>query len=89
MTEKNVELPQTNAAIAGLSEALDKLNEVLSAKKEQLSAKDAKAKSQLKTSETNLALLKNTSEKIITNINAVMSRLDKVLENDVSSNDNN
>lgn len=89
MTEKNVELPQTNAAIAGLSDALDQLNEVLSVKAEQLSAAKIKNEAQLKNSETNLELLKNASEKIITNINAVMSRLDKVLENDVSSNDNN
>lgn len=89
MTEKNVELPQTNAAIAGLSEALDQLNEVLSVKAEQLSAAKIKNEAQLKNSEANLELLKNASEKIITNINAVMSRLDKVLENDVSSNDNN
>lgn len=89
MTEKNVELPQTNAAIAGLSEALDQLNDVLSVKAEQLSAAKIKNEAQLKNSETNLELLKNASEKIITNINAVMSRLDKVLENDVSSNDNN
>lgn len=38
MTEKNAELPQTSAAIAGLSDALSRLNSAIGSKKDELAA---------------------------------------------------
>ena len=89
MTEKNAELPQKSAAIAGLSDALARLNSAIGSKKDELARKEKRYGAELKDSEARLELLKASSRKIIDNINTVMTRLDKVLENDGTSNDNN
>ena len=89
MTEKNTDLPETSAALAGLSSALQNLSLVLSSKKTELTQREEKHNDALKDSETRLDILKQSSQKIINNIDAVMSRLDKVLENDGASNRNN
>ena len=89
MTEKNAELPQTSAAIAGLSDALARLNSAIGSKKDEMARKEKRYGAELKDSEARLELLKASSRKIIDNINTVMTRLDKVLENDGTSNDNN
>ena len=89
MTEKNAELPQTSAAIAVLSDALARLNSAIGSKKDELARKEKRYGAELKDSEARLELLKASSRKIIDNINTVMTRLDKVLENDGTSNDNN
>ena len=57
--------------------------------KDELARKEKRYGAELKDSEARLELLKASSRKIIDNINTVMTRLDKVLENDGTSNDNN
>lgn len=89
MNEKNTDLPQTNAALAGLSAALQNLSSVTGSKKAELSLREKKHSEELKDSESRLEILKEASQKIINNIDAVMARLDKVLENDGASNSNN
>lgn len=89
MNEKNTDLPQTNAALAGLSAALQNLSSVTGSKKTELSLREKKHSEELKDSESRLEILKEASQKIISNIDAVMARLDKVLENDGASNSNN
>lgn len=89
MTEKNTDLPQTHAALAGLSSALQNLSLVLESKKTELAQREKKNGEALKDKEARLNILKESSQKIIHNIDAVMSRLDKVLENDGASNHNN
>lgn len=89
MTEKNTDLPQTHAALAGLSSALQNLRLVLDSKKAELAQREKKNGEALKNSENRLDILKESSQKIIHNIDTVMSRLDKVLENDGASNRNN
>ena len=61
----------------------------IGSKKDELARKEKRYGAELKDSEARLELLKASSRKIIDNINTVMTRLDKVLENDGTSNDNN
>lgn len=89
MEAKNSELSKTGDALADLNEALVMLNAVIAAKKTELAAKEERCKSELKNKEQKLTLLKKSSEKIIGQIDGVVNRLDKVLENNGSSNDNN
>ena len=89
MNEKNTDLPQTNAALAGLSAALQNLSTAMSSKKAELAQREKQHTKELADSESKLEILKASSQKIINNIDAVMTRLDKVLENDGASNSNN
>lgn len=89
MTEKNSELPLTNSALESLHQALDKLNGVLNDKSQQIVQSQKLYKKELDEREKQLNLLKSSSQNIMNNINSVISRLDKVLENDGSSYDNN
>ncbi len=89
MTEKNSELPLTNSALESLHQALDKLNGVLNDKSQQIEQSQKLYKKELDEREKQLNLLKSSSQNIMNNINSVISRLDKVLENDGSSYDNN
>ena len=89
MTEKNSELPLTNSALESLHQALDKLNDVLSDKSQQIAQSQKLYKKEIDEREKQLRLLKTSSQNIMNNINSVISRLDKVLENDGTSNNNN
>lgn len=89
MTEKNADFPRTSAAFADLSAALAQLNNAIDNKKGELAQKEKKHLSELKDNENRLNLLKASSQNIINNINQVMTRLDNVLENDGTSNNNN
>lgn len=89
MAEKNSELPLTNSALESLHQALDKLNGVLNDKSQQIEQSQKLYKKELDEREKQLNLLKSSSQNIMNNINSVISRLDKVLENDGSSYDNN
>lgn len=89
MTEKNSELPLTNSALEGLHQALDTLNSVLCDKSQQIAQSQKFYKKELDEREKQLNLLKTSSQNIMDNINSVISRLDKVLENDGSGYDNN
>ena len=89
MTEKNSELPLTGEAIAELSKALAQLNEIIGQKKNELTRQEKKQLAEAKESKAKIDLLKSTSLKILENINNVQKRLDKVLENNGASNNNN
>lgn len=90
MTEaKKIELTQTENALAELSNVLVRLSDVLDEKKNAWNAEKKALTNQAKEDSENLALLKTASQNIIQNIDNVISKLDKVLENDGSSNDNN
>lgn len=89
MTEKKFELPQTNDALAELSDTLVNLNNVLAAKKNELKNIEKQNDALLKSREKQLALLKEASENVLGNIDKMIVKLDKVLENNGTGNDNN
>lgn len=86
---KNFEFKQTNDALAELSELLVKLNESATEKKKQLVAQDTTQKAECFEIEQRLELLRASSQNIINNIDNVITKLDKVLVNDGTSNNNN
>lgn len=86
---KKIEFTQTGNALAELSEVLVKLNGIIDEKKDQLSSAKKKQESELSDNSKRLEILKNSSQNIIKNIDAVIMKLDKVLENDGTSNNNN
>ncbi len=86
---KKIEFSETNNALAELSEVLLQLNSVLDEKKDSLFADKQKIKNEAEESEKRLLSLKNSSQNVISNIDAIINKLDKVLENNGSSNNNN
>lgn len=86
---KKIEFAQTNNALAELSDVLIKLNEILDEKKDKLSISKKKLDLEKEDSSKRLEVLKSSSQNIIKNIDAVITKLDKVLENDGTSNNNN
>lgn len=86
---KKIELSQTGNALAELSDVLIKLNSMLDEKKGKLDAAQKKNEAELNDSNKRLEVLKSSSQNIIKNIDAVIVKLDKVLENDGTSNNNN
>lgn len=86
---KKIEFSLTNNALAELSDVLVKLNEVIDEKKDKLALSQKKIDAEIKDNNKRLEILKSSSENIIKNIDAVITKLDKVLENDGSSNNNN
>ncbi len=86
---KIIELTETSNALAELSNALSGLNSLLEEKGNSLKNERQQQKKEAKAHEAALSELKMTSENIIHNIDGVISRLDKVLENDGTDNHNN
>lgn len=85
---KKIEFNQTGNALAELSEVLVKLNSIIDEKKDQISSAKKKQESELNDNSKRLEILKTSSQNIINNIDAVITKLDKVLENDGTSNNN-
>ena len=86
---KKIELNHTNNALAELSDVLIKLNGVIDEKKNQISDIRKKQEAELIDNSKRLNILKNSSQNIIKNIDTVIMKLDKVLENDGTGNNNN
>ena len=86
---KKIEFSQTNNALAELSDVLVKLNGILHEKKDKLALSQKKIEAERKDNSKRLEILKSSSENIIRNIDAVIMKLDKVLENDGTGNNNN
>ena len=86
---KKIELSQTGNALAELSDVLIKLNTILDEKKDQLDTAKKKQEAELGDNNKCLQILKSSSQNIIKNIDAVIVKLDKILENDGTSNNNN
>lgn len=86
---KKIEFSQTNNALAELSDVLVKLNGILDEKKDKLALSQKKIETERKDNSKRLEILKSSSENIIRNIDAVIMKLDKVLENDGTGNNNN
>ena len=89
MEDKKIELTATSQAIADLSEAIANLNAAVTAKKNDLKAEKKQTQAVLKEREAKLAFLKETSGRIMQNIDGIISKLDKVLESNGTSHNNN
>lgn len=85
---KKIEFNQTSNALAELSDVLVRLNDVIDEKKGQISSTQKKQESEMADNSVSLEILKSSSQSIIKNIDAVIMKLDKVLENDGTSNNN-
>lgn len=86
---KKIELNQTENALAELSDLLLKLNDTLDDKKNLLNSQKKEMVSESKKNADNLLLLQETSQNLLHNIDNIISKLDKVLENDGASYNNN
>ena len=86
---KKIEFTETNNALAELSEMLLLLGNAIDEKKEALAAEEKKLQSATADSEKRLKILKDSSRNVINNIDLIINKLDKVLENDGSGNNNN
>lgn len=86
---KKIELNQTENALAELSDLLLKLNDTLDDKKNLLNSQKKEMISESKKNADNLLLLQETSQNLLHNIDNIISKLDKVLENDGASYNNN
>ena len=86
---ENISLPKVGAALGDLSLALTNLESALDAKIEKINKNFATSSSALKKCEEEKVLLQEFSKKTICNIGDIIKKIDKVLENDGSGNDNN
>lgn len=88
MDVKISDLPMTANALASLCEALDALNSALSSKKDDIAARNKFTSQQLNDNNNKIVFLKETSAKIIGQIDSIIENLDNVLEKNGSSNNN-
>lgn len=86
---KKIEFAETNNALAELSEMLLLLGNAIDEKKAALAAEEKKLQTEAADSEKRLKILKDSSQNVINNIDSIINKLDKVLENDGSGNNNN
>ena len=86
---KKIEFAETNNALAELSEMLLLLGNAIDEKKAALAAEEKKLQTEAADSKKRLKILKDSSQNVINNIDSIINKLDKVLENDGSGNNNN
>lgn len=89
MSDKNFDLPQINQALADLSEVIIELNNAVAAKKAEIKNNVKATENQLKEKDAKLNILRESSQNVLDNIGTIITKLDKVLENNGSSNNNN
>lgn len=86
---KKLEFSQTSDALAELSESLLQLSGMIEDKKIELTVAKKKSDNESKNNSKSLEILKNSSQSIIGDIDTIISQLDKILEKDGTSNNNN
>lgn len=86
---QKIDLTQTNDALAELSAALQRLNEKLETKKKEIIQKTAGKADKIKQLEQKSAFLKQAAETTLLNMDSLINHLDKVLENNGTSHNNN
>ena len=89
MSDKNFDLPQINQALADLSEVIIELNNAVASKKAEIKNSAKATENQLKEKDAKLNILRESSQNVLDNIGTIITKLDKVLENNGSSNNNN
>lgn len=75
--------------MAELNSALMHLGEVVESKKQEINARTKDLQNEAKKEKQKLDFLSESCNSIVANIDNIINRLDKVLENDGSSNNNN
>ncbi len=89
MEAKKIDFSHTSEALSELSEALSNLSAATAAKKNELKNAEKQQGLLLKDRENRLEILTTSSENILSNIDGIIENLNKVLEDDGTSNDNN
>ncbi len=89
MDGKNFDFANTTQALAELSSCLAKLNANIENKKNELQEQRKQNLSLITEREEQLEILKNSSRDVIQNIDNIINRLDNVLQENGSSNNNN
>ena len=86
---KKSDFSQTDDALAELNAALMHLSEAAEEKKRELNARLQVQQSEEKQKEQKLELLTESCTNIVSNIDDIINRLDKILEDNGTSNNNN
>ncbi len=89
MENKIFEFPQTSQAISALSADIVKVISALKAQRVDAETTMQQYKNSLKEKDNALEALQQSSVAILENLDGVISQLDKVLEKDGTSNNNN
>ena len=83
------EFKQTGDALAELSASLQNLENLLALKSEEAAKENKKQTQALKEAEAKLSLLRDTSADIIGGLDGLINKLDRVLEDNGTSHNNN
>ena len=86
---KNSDFPQTDDAMAELNSALMHLSEIVEGKKQEIGARTKNLQNEAKQEKQKLDFLAESCNSIVANIDGIINRLDKVLEDNGTSNNNN
>ena len=86
---KNSDFPQTDDAMAELNSALMHLGEVVESKKQEINVRTKDLQNEVSQEKQKLDFLTESCNSIVANIDSIINRLDKVLEDDGASNNNN
>ncbi|MBE6453142.1 MAG: hypothetical protein E7012_06615 [Alphaproteobacteria bacterium] len=89
MDNKFFDFPETTKALAELSADIVKITSALKTENEKLVLKNNQCVDELTRKEENLLKLQQTSLGVIENIDIMITQLDKVLDKNGSSNNNN
>ena len=86
---KKSDFPQTDDAMAELNSALMHLSEIVEGKKQEIGARTKNLQNVVKQEKQKLDYLTESCNSIVANIDSIINRLDKVLEDNGASNNNN
>ena len=86
---KNSDFPQTDDAMAELNSALMHLGEVVESKKQEINVRTKDLQNEVSQEKQKLDFLTESCNSIVANIDGIINRLDKVLEDNGTSNNNN
>ena len=89
MSEKLLELENTQSVLGDINQAIGMLDELVLNKKNEMVKREKLAKAQLEETQNKLEKLQATSEDVISNIDDIISKLYKILENNGTDNNNN
>lgn len=86
---KNNDLPLTIDALADLSADLASLAELCKEKKQKIEKKETETSWNLKNKDIKIAVLQESCVEVVSNIDEIIKRLDRVMENNGTSNNYN
>lgn len=89
MSDKNTALEKTNKALADFKSAVSQLSLIVNEKKMQAGEKDEQYGRQLAAAQKKADKLEQASKNTLNEINTLIEKINKALENNVPSNNNN